>query len=36
MTDLQVGALAIALMLAGIYFGMHIGVALILTSSAWP
>jgi len=32
MTDLQVGLLAIALMLAGIYFGMHIGVALIVTS----
>jgi len=32
MTDLQVGLLAIVLMLAGIYFGMHIGVALIVTS----
>ena len=30
MTDLQIGTLAIGLMLAGIYFGMHIGVALIL------
>jgi len=37
MTDLQVGLLAIVLMLAGIYFGMHIGVALIVTSffSVW-
>jgi tripartite ATP-independent transporter DctM subunit len=37
MSDLQVGALSIALMLAGIYFGMHIGVALIVTSflSVW-
>src|SRR5512145_170297 len=37
MSDLQVGALAIVLMLAGIYFGMHIGVALIVTSfiSVW-
>lgn len=37
MTDLQIGALAIVLMLAGIYFGMHIGVALIVTSflSVW-
>ncbi len=32
MSDLQVGLLAIVLMLAGIYFGMHIGVALIVTS----
>lgn len=32
MSDLQIGLLAIALMLAGIYFGMHIGVALIVTS----
>ncbi len=32
MTDLQIGLLAIVLMLAGIYFGMHIGVALIVTS----
>ncbi len=32
MTDLQVGLLAIGLMLAGIYFGMHIGVALIASS----
>lgn len=37
MSDLQIGALAIVLMLAGIYFGMHIGVALIVTSffSVW-
>ncbi|KRH99114.1 TRAP transporter large permease [Curvibacter sp. PAE-UM] len=37
MTDLHIGALAIVLMLAGIYFGMHIGVALIVTSflSVW-
>ncbi len=34
MSDLQVGLLAIVLMLAGIYFGMHIGVALIVTSFA--
>lgn len=32
MTDLQIGLLAIVLMLAGIYFGMHIGVGLIVTS----
>lgn len=32
MSDLQIGLLAIAMMLAGIYFGMHIGVALIVTS----
>jgi len=32
MTDLQIGLMAIVLMLAGIYFGMHIGVALIVTS----
>lgn len=32
MTDLQIGLLSIGLMLAGIYFGMHIGVALIVTS----
>lgn len=32
MSDLQIGLLAIVLMLAGIYFGMHIGVALIVTS----
>lgn len=37
MSDLQIGALVIVLMLAGIYFGMHIGVALIVTSflSVW-
>jgi tripartite ATP-independent transporter DctM subunit len=37
MSDLHIGLLAIALMLAGIYFGMHIGVALIVTSflSVW-
>ncbi len=37
MTDLHIGALAILLMLGGIYFGMHIGVALIVTSflSVW-
>lgn len=37
MSDLQIGLLAIVLMLAGIYFGMHIGVALIVTSflSVW-
>jgi C4-dicarboxylate transporter DctM subunit len=37
MSDLSVGVLAIALMLAAIYFGMHIGVALIVTSfiSVW-
>jgi len=37
MSDLNIGLLAIALMLAGIYFGMHIGVALIVTSfiSVW-
>lgn len=32
MSDLQIGLLSIGLMLAGIYFGMHIGVALIITS----
>lgn len=32
MTDIQIGLLSITLMLAGIYFGMHIGVALIVTS----
>jgi tripartite ATP-independent transporter DctM subunit len=32
MSDLQIGLLSIGLMLAGIYFGMHIGVALIVTS----
>jgi C4-dicarboxylate transporter, DctM subunit len=31
-SDLQIGLLSITLMLAGIYFGMHIGVALIVTS----
>jgi C4-dicarboxylate transporter DctM subunit len=37
MSDVSVGLLAIALMLAAIYFGMHIGVALIVTSfvSVW-
>lgn len=37
MSDLSVGVLAIGLMLAAIYFGMHIGVALIVTSliSVW-
>ena len=37
MTDLHIGLMAIVLMLAGIYFGMHIGVALIVTSflSVW-
>ncbi|HYF17520.1 MAG TPA: TRAP transporter large permease [Ramlibacter sp.] len=37
MSDLQIGIVAIGLMLAGIYFGMHIGVALIVTSfvSVW-
>lgn len=37
MSDLQIGAVAIVLMLAGIYFGMHIGVALIISSfvSVW-
>ena len=37
MSDLQIGLLSITLMLAGIYFGMHIGVALIVTSfiSVW-
>ncbi|MBX3653063.1 MAG: TRAP transporter large permease [Ramlibacter sp.] len=37
MSDLQIGVVAIGLMLAGIYFGMHIGVALIVTSfvSVW-
>jgi len=37
MSDLQIGLLSIGLMLAGIYFGMHIGVALIVTSfvSVW-
>lgn len=32
MSDLSIGLLAIGLMLAGIYFGMHIGIALIVTS----
>ena len=32
MDDLSIGLLAIGLMLAGIYFGMHIGIALIVTS----
>ena len=32
MSDLQIGVLAIGLMLAGIYFGMHVGIALIATS----
>jgi C4-dicarboxylate transporter, DctM subunit len=32
MSDMHVGLLAIGLMLAAIYFGMHIGVALIVTS----
>jgi tripartite ATP-independent transporter DctM subunit len=32
MSDLQIGVLAIVLMLAGIYFGMHIGVALMVAS----
>jgi C4-dicarboxylate transporter, DctM subunit len=32
MTDLQIGMVALGLMLAFIYFGMHIGVALIVTS----
>lgn len=32
MSDLQIGLLSIGLMLTGIYFGMHIGVALIVTS----
>lgn len=37
MSDLSIGWLAIGLMLAAIYFGMHIGVALIVTSflSVW-
>jgi len=37
MTELQIGLLAIVLMLAGIYFGMHIGIALVSTSflSVW-
>lgn len=37
MSDLQIGVIAIGLMLAGIYFGMHIGVALIVSSfvSVW-
>ena len=37
MSDLQVGSLSILLMLAAIYFGMHIGVGLIVTSflSVW-
>jgi tripartite ATP-independent transporter DctM subunit len=37
MSDMQIGAVAIVLMLAGIYFGMHIGVALIVSSfvSVW-
>lgn len=37
MSDLQIGMVAIGLMLAGIYFGMHIGVALIVSSfvSVW-
>ncbi len=34
MTDLQIGLAAVVLMLAGIYFGMHIGIALIVTSFA--
>jgi len=32
MSDLSIGLIAIGLMLAGIYFGMHIGIALIVTS----
>lgn len=32
MTGIEIGLLAIVLMLAAIYFGMHIGVALMLTS----
>jgi len=37
MTGVEVGLLAIVLLLAGIYFGMHIGIALILVSfvSVW-
>ncbi len=37
MSDLSIGFMAIGLMLAGIFFGMHIAVALILTSfvSVW-
>ncbi|WP_372658417.1 TRAP transporter large permease [Hydrogenophaga sp.] len=37
MSDFQIGMVAIGLMLGGIYFGMHIGVALIVTSfvSVW-
>jgi len=37
MSDLSIGWLSIGLMLAAIYFGMHIGVALIVTSflSVW-
>lgn len=37
MSDMHIGVAAIGLMLAGIYFGMHIGVALIVTSfvSVW-
>lgn len=37
MSDLQIGWLSIVLMLAGIYFGMHIAVALIISSflSVW-
>jgi TRAP-type mannitol/chloroaromatic compound transport system permease small subunit len=37
MTGVEVGLLAVVLMLVAIYFGMHIGVALILTSflSVW-
>lgn len=37
MTDLQIGFVAIALLLAAIYFGMHIGIGLIVTSflSVW-
>jgi tripartite ATP-independent transporter DctM subunit len=32
MSELSIGLFAIGLMLAGIYFGMHIGIALIVTS----
>lgn len=37
MSDLQIGFVAIALLLAAIYFGMHIGIGLIVTSflSVW-
>jgi tripartite ATP-independent transporter DctM subunit len=37
MTGVEVGLLAVVLMLAAIYFGMHIGIALMLTSflSVW-